>query len=61
MIGNGCTDPSECTNVSGFWEPHIFDFYGGHNLISKETYKLVLDNAAKCYGSLTEACYNITQ
>lgn len=61
MIGNGCTDPSECSEAAGVWTPHIFSYYAGHNLISQATYKLVLDNADACYGSFSDACEAIVE
>lgn len=51
MIGNGCTDPSECSSEAGVWTPHIFNYLAGQNLMSQETYQRVLKNAESCYGS----------
>ena len=59
MIGNGCTDPSECSSAAGVWTPHIFEYLAGQNLMSQETYKRVLKNAESCYGSQSDDCRSI--
>jgi len=29
MIGNGCTDVSECTEPAFDWEMHLYSYLGG--------------------------------
>jgi serine carboxypeptidase-like clade 2 len=60
LIGNGCTHPSECTNAYGAYPPHVFDYYGRHNLISESTYQLTKDNQEKCVGNFSDECLAIS-
>lgn len=37
-IGNGCTDPTECTETASKFPQHVLKFYGKHGFYSPELY-----------------------
>ncbi|CAK64347.1 unnamed protein product (macronuclear) [Paramecium tetraurelia] len=59
IIGNGCTDPSECTQLGYLFPRHRLDFYGRHGFISEETYQKIINHTEECYGSETPECQAI--
>ncbi|CAD8084365.1 unnamed protein product [Paramecium sonneborni] len=47
-IGNGCTDPSECTHDAWAFQIHVFHQVGRHNFISEELYEEIRKEEDKC-------------
>ena len=45
MIGNGCTDPTECYGNANDWDTHVLDYMGTRDLISQNTYAQIVENA----------------
>ncbi|CAK79614.1 unnamed protein product (macronuclear) [Paramecium tetraurelia] len=56
IIGNGCTDPSECTLQGYLFPIHRLNFFGRHGFISEETYQKIINHSEECYGSATPQC-----
>ncbi|CAD8109286.1 unnamed protein product [Paramecium primaurelia] len=55
-IGNGCTDPTECTDQADPFQIHVYKFYGRHNFISEELYEKILAVQNECYGVKDGKC-----
>ncbi|CAD8159544.1 unnamed protein product [Paramecium octaurelia] len=55
-IGNGCTDPTECTDEADPFQIHVYKFYGRHNFISQELYEKILAVQNECYGVKDGKC-----
>lgn len=54
MIGNGCTDITECSYMADYYAKHVYAFYGGHNLISPKTFESAMSNFERCFGTTTD-------
>lgn len=49
LIGNGCTDQSEC-NIKAYNYPfHKMKYLGEHNMISRSLYNTAMKNIDNCY------------
>lgn len=61
MIGNGCTDPSECTIEAKRFPIHKFNFMIRHNLISPKIAEEVRVKHADCMYSTATECQDLYQ
>lgn len=48
MIGNGCTDPSECTDLGFNFPVHIYKFLHNQGFISDSLYNEIEHNTTNC-------------
>ncbi|CAK92190.1 unnamed protein product (macronuclear) [Paramecium tetraurelia] len=60
-IGNGCTDPTECTHAAWQFQVHVFHQVGRHNFISEELYEKVRSVEKQCVEVKTDICRQISQ
>lgn len=51
MIGNGCTDPTECTVEAKKFPYHKFEFLFDHNFISEALFEEARANRFTCFGN----------
>lgn len=58
MIGNGCTDVTECTLASNYYPFHFLNYIGGQNMISPQLYKELMNNL-QCYDDESTYCDNL--
>ncbi|CAD8089514.1 unnamed protein product [Paramecium primaurelia] len=60
-IGNGCTDPTECTHEAWQFQIHVFHQVGRHNFISEELYEKVRSVEKQCIEVKTDICTQISK
>lgn len=53
MVGNGCTDPSECTVEAKKFPFYKFEFLRNHNFISEKLFQQIEQNKDSCFNSDT--------
>jgi serine carboxypeptidase-like clade 2 len=53
MIGNGCTDYTECTIEAKRFPIHKFEFMHSHHLISEKLWEEIDENRDTCFNSTT--------
>ncbi|CAD8177172.1 unnamed protein product [Paramecium octaurelia] len=56
MIGNGCTDPTECTQLGLNFPVHMFKFLHGHGLITEKLYKRIEAMTSYCHMKYIPEC-----
>lgn len=49
MIGNGCTDPSECTDEGFNFPIHFYNFVHNHGFISEKLYDKIENMTSYCH------------
>ncbi|CAD8136180.1 unnamed protein product [Paramecium pentaurelia] len=62
MIGNGCTHPTECSDVADIYPIHTIEYFARQGFLSEEQYKVAqhLQNSGKCSDlhNLHQECFD---
>ncbi|KAM3137558.1 hypothetical protein pb186bvf_010348 [Paramecium bursaria] len=61
MIGNGCTDPTECTVEAAYYPFHKFQFFKNHNFISNDLWDEILTYKDYCWGRNEPKCQELKE
>ncbi|CAK64117.1 unnamed protein product (macronuclear) [Paramecium tetraurelia] len=61
MIGNGCTDASECTKEAKYFPYYKFQFLANHNFISQKLEEYIEIHKAKCQFNKEQFCQDLYQ
>ena len=61
MIGNGCTDPTECTVEGAYYPFHKFQFFKNHNFISNDLWDDILSWKDFCWGRNEPKCQELKE
>ncbi|CAD8113648.1 unnamed protein product [Paramecium primaurelia] len=59
MIGNGCTDYTECTIEAKRFPIHKFEFMHSHHLISEKLWEEIDSQRDNCFNSTTQYCKDL--
>lgn len=59
MIGNGCTHPSECTDLGFNFPVHYYKFIHDHNFISQSLNDKIVAMSSDCQYSTKQECLEI--
>lgn len=59
MIGNGCTDPTECTIEAKRFPIHKAKFLFNHGFISQKLWNDILDNHDRCMFNEEQFCKDL--